>query len=311
MPITALACPNCGAPVAPRLGGTVTCAYCQRTLTGVPEATWASLLAAPDEERDLAGHITVRVGGVRYAVRGLLGRGARAEVLLAERLRRPAELVVLKVLRGSSPAAHASARRELSMLRALAKQGTPGAAFFTTLIPQPVAEGTLVSRDLPERPAVVVRWRSGFQHSLREVRDAYPGGVDGRTVVWMWRRVLELLAWLHASDVTHGAIRAEHVLVHPRDHGALLVGWSEAAFHEAGFHEAGHRAKDLRMTARTIRQVADEPCLPTPLRALLARTAADDSDAVDAGALAKTVLSLATRAYGAPAFHPFTMPGWA
>jgi hypothetical protein len=304
MSISALACPNCGAPVAPRLGGAVTCAYCMRTLTGVPEAAWAALLLAKDDEGIPDGRLTCRVAGVLYAVRGLLARGARADVLLAERVRCPTELVVLKVLRAGTAVASDAASREHALLVRLAGSTSDAAPFFTTLLPQPLGVGPLQSRDLPERPAIAYRWRSGFQHTLADVREAYPHGIDGRAAVWMWRRVLALLAWTHATGFAHGAVVPEHVLVHPRDHAAVLVGWSKCAA-----RATASEAADIAMSARAILHTVDRAGLPEELGRLLDDVATGALD-LDARALADRVLDRATAAFGPPTFHPFTMPGW-
>ena len=300
MSIKALLCPHCGAPVAPSALGTITCAYCMHTLTGVPEALWAARLDATDD--DIEGRLCCRLARVRYAVRGLLARGERSDVLLAERVRGPTELVVLKVLRGEAPAALGAAIREFKNLTRLAASET-GGAFFATLVPQPIAVGALESRDFPERPAIATRWRSGFQHTLVDVRRAYPNGVAGRTVVWMWRRVLDLLTWVHACGLAHGSVLPEHVLIHPRDHGAILVGWSHAAPGDARL-----RALDVAMSARSFRHAVTARSIPGSMHDLLLSTADGKTAATEARALSALVLRAATAVYGPPAFHPFIMP---
>lgn len=58
---------------------------------------------------------------------------------------------------------------------------------------------------------------------------------DPRDVAWMWRRLLTALGWAHRAGVTHGAVLPEHVLIHPEDHGLVLVDWCYA----------GHRPKAI------------------------------------------------------------------
>lgn len=65
-------------------------------------------------------------------------------------------------------------------------------------------------------------------YSLAEIRDAYPGGIDARDMAWMIRRAFEGIGWVHYAGFVHGAMLPEHVLVHPLEHGARLVGWSYA-----------------------------------------------------------------------------------
>lgn len=65
-------------------------------------------------------------------------------------------------------------------------------------------------------------------HSLKEVRAAYPQGVDPRDMAWMWRRLLVALDFTHACGVIHGAVLPAHILIQPREHGVVLVDWSYA-----------------------------------------------------------------------------------
>jgi len=65
-------------------------------------------------------------------------------------------------------------------------------------------------------------------YSLAEIREAYPNGVDARDAAWMIRRAFEVLGWVHSLGYVHGAVLPEHLIVHPLEHGARLVGWSYA-----------------------------------------------------------------------------------
>lgn len=75
-----------------------------------------------------------------------------------------------------------------------------------------------------ERRANAIGRLDGF-HPLTEVRAAYPDGVDPRDVAWMWRRLLVALGFAHGAGVLHGAVLPEHVLIHPGEHGLVLVDW--------------------------------------------------------------------------------------
>jgi hypothetical protein len=74
------------------------------------------------------------------------------------------------------------------------------------------------------RTANILTRQAGFV-SLAEVRAAYPRGLDARDVAWMWRRLLVGLGWAHRAGVVHGAILPEHVLIHPAEHGLVIVDW--------------------------------------------------------------------------------------
>jgi hypothetical protein len=77
------------------------------------------------------------------------------------------------------------------------------------------------------RQVNVLVYNDGF-YSLKEVREAYPQGIDARDMAWMWRRLLVVLAQAHDNAVIHGAVLPTHVLIHPQQHGLVLIDWSYA-----------------------------------------------------------------------------------
>ncbi|TDC61739.1 molecular chaperone DnaJ [Actinomadura sp. GC306] len=75
-----------------------------------------------------------------------------------------------------------------------------------------------------ERRVNAIAALDGF-HSLAAVAKAYPGGVDPRDAAWMWRRLLVALGFAHRAGVLHGAVLPDHVMIHPAEHGLVLVDW--------------------------------------------------------------------------------------
>lgn len=61
---------------------------------------------------------------------------------------------------------------------------------------------------------------------------------DPRDVSWMWRRLLTALGWAHRAGVVHGAVLPEHVLIHPEQHGLVLVDWCYAGHRPAAIVKA-------------------------------------------------------------------------
>lgn len=114
------------------------------------------------------------------------------------------------------PADGGLVEREAVALRQLPKDGAGG---FLPYVPR-----LLDSFRHRGRTANAVQRLDGF-HSLAEVRDAYPDGLDPRDAAWMWRRLLVGLGFAHSAGVLHGAVLPEHVLIHPAQHGLVLVDW--------------------------------------------------------------------------------------
>ena len=273
----------------------------------------------------------VRVGDVAYCLEGRLARGESSDVFLGRRARRVTERVVLKVLRARANGD--LLEREHATLRALQTSTAPGTPYFSRTIPEVVQKGHLRDDDGTERPTLILRHLSGFSPTLADVREAYPRGVDPRAAVWMWRRALETLGWVHDSGWVHGAVVPQHLVVHPRDHGALLVGWSCAGrpseapiarvADRGDFYPAASSANatdalrpelDLVMSARCIAFVLGGDArtgeVPSSVPAQLAALVREHSSGApgDARALHEALGAAAKSAFGPPAYHAFVMP---
>jgi hypothetical protein len=75
-----------------------------------------------------------------------------------------------------------------------------------------------------QRRANVIGRLTGFR-TLAEVRAWFPQGVDPRDAAWMWRRLLVAVGAAHRAGLVHGAVLPEHVMIHPGQHGLVLVDW--------------------------------------------------------------------------------------
>lgn len=61
--------------------------------------------------------------------------------------------------------------------------------------------------------------------TLAAVRAAYPAGIDPRDAAWMWRRLLYALGGASRAGLIHGAVLPPHVMIHPGEHGLVLIDW--------------------------------------------------------------------------------------
>jgi hypothetical protein len=311
--LLALTCPQCSAPL-PRAARwrTVNCEWCGATVvrgeqTVARERFRAALQRA--QAHDGAGRL-LQWRGARHRVLATLGAGEHADVLLAERLGALPERVTLKLARTTQGADALAC--EATALAALQSLAIPGAAYFTRRLPQPLGIGLAEGWGAEARQALALRHPTGFWGSLQAVREANAQGIDPRHAVWIWRRMLDVLAFVHEAGWTHGALAPEHALVHPRDHGVLIVGWSRARQH-AGKAAA---ARDLMQSAWTIRALLHGPAgdapgfgthTPAPLAAVLRECSEDARACERLGARGvETALSAAAReSFGAPQFVHF------
>jgi hypothetical protein len=321
-------CPQCGAPLAPGpFARTVTCAYCNSVVELDPGVVQAARFRAAHAAwtDGSAGQDSFQVGSERWLACRFVAHGEIADVFQVERVRKPAELALLKVLRDAAD--RPMLEQEWNVLRGLHASSAPGAVAIVPRLPQPLARARVEGGARAGAEALALRWAAGFEHTLAELR----GSITPQQSVWMWRRVLEILAFVHASGCVHGAVLPQHLLVEHGEHGLRLVGFGCAgpvgvelaavvASHEQLYPpelRSGGRLQprhDLAMSARTLLWTlgADEhgavPArVPARLAQLFAACAAGDFTG-PAFELRERVGALARELFGPPSFHPVTLP---
>lgn len=315
-----LFCDGCGAPLdAPWAELVVICAHCgAHNLPGQPHAPVPPRVPADGRPR-------LNLGGRTYVVEGRMALGESTTVYRGRWVVRLGELVVIKILTATRDAD--LLRREWRTLKALAASDADGADHFTTRLPAPVAHG-LIDSDRP-RAASVFAWKSGFVHTLEAVGQQHPEGVSGPVGVWILKRLLELLGFVHRAGFVHGAVVPDHVLIHPRDHGAVLVGWTVATPWAEGrtarlpatsrrwsaLYEGAREATpalDVAMACRCVRAIAGPTHRDLPRHAAIEAVWAQGISGRidDAWALRDALVEASAEAFGPPAYHPLPMPGW-
>ena len=329
-------CPQCSAPLTPpsRWARSAVCAFCGTSVQIDPTAVSAAHYQAAFQEWNQPSHHGYTqwwsLGSTHWAPEGLIARGELSDVYLARRARAPTERVLLKVLRDTQ---HVSLfEQEWDVLQRLQDSEAPGAASFTLRLPQPVARGVLTHGPHAGRHVLALRWISGFVHTFESVRSTWSSGVEPSVAVWMWRRILETLSFIHRSGFVHGAVLPPHLLVQHGDHGVRLVGFACAgregsalralpARHESFYPEPLLRSRtltpaaDLEMSARCIAAVlGGDPArgtvpakVPAALAALVKQVATGASRE-EAWTLREHVGEVGRAALGRPSFHPLEMP---
>ncbi len=130
------------------------------------------------------------------------------------------EKVLLKIAR--DPRDNDLLVNEVAVLNHLYPKGQKDEKFFRYL------PRIIDTARLPDRRQVTVLPHFEGYCSLAEIIAQYPEGIDFRDMVWMYKRLLSGLGFVHEMGVIHGALLPPHVLVHPTDHGAKIIDWSYA-----------------------------------------------------------------------------------
>lgn len=335
----AVMCPQCNAPLAPhRFARSVVCSYCGTTVqldeSSVSAARFHEAFRVWNSPASYQIASWVSIGENHWALEKRIAQGDISEVYTGQRARWPTELVLVKLLRDHKDAALFDI--EWEMLQLLQRSDAPGSDTFTTLIPQPIAHGDIVTGPHAGKRASIFRWVSGFQHTFEEVVQAYPQGIPPRASIWVWRRILEVLSFIHNSGMAHGAVLPSHLLVQENDHGVRLVGYSAAGrlgdrlrtipHSYESFYPKSVRSTpiltaqlDLIMSARCIAALLggdpETSSLPKSVPSQLANlvqeialTKPTDAIKKDAWKLREELGGIANKVFGAPQFIPIVMP---
>ncbi|MHB8417301.1 MAG: TFIIB-type zinc ribbon-containing protein [Myxococcales bacterium] len=324
-----LDCPKCGAPLAPsRFARSVVCPFCRAQVQVDPHAVSTARFKEARRlwETPPAGD-SLSLGGRAFTLGPLLAHGDVADVHLVTSGRWPRQRAVLKILRSGDDGALFD--REWEILEEIRRSDAPGAERFTLLLPEPIARGPLGGYR-PGARAMLLRFSPGFDQTLEQARGAFPAGLEPVFVPWLWRRILEILSFLHCGGFVHGAVLPPHVLVQTGDHGLKLLGYGCADRSGVPLRAAPERwaafyptlpadlapETDLVMSARCVAfalggdpTAVDLPrAVPEPLAGLVRRVAARVERGQDAWSLREEVGAAARAAFGPPSFHPLVMP---
>ncbi len=335
----ALICPQCNAPLTPhRFAHAVVCSYCGTTVQLDELSVYAALFREAfrvwNAPQSYQVSSWLSIGDRYWAIDGLIAHGDISDVYSGRLARWPTELVILKLLRDPQDAGLFD--NEWKTLQILQKSESRGADTFTRLIPQPVAHGSITAGSFAGRRVSIFRWASGFLHTFEEVLQVYPQGIPPQASIWVWRRILEVLAFIHNSGMVHGAVLPAHLLVQENEHGVRLVGYSQAGPQNSGLHAIASEDKifypqpiqswvnltpelDLAMSARCIAAIlggnaetASLPqAVPAPLAEIIKRFALSrpgDNSGVDAWDVREELGRIANQVFGPPRFIPIVMP---
>jgi hypothetical protein len=335
----AFMCPQCNGPLSPtRFARSVVCSYCGATVTidetAVSAAVFKQAFEAWNAPRTHGITDWLAVGDSRWSPGELIAHGEISDVHAAQRARWPSERALVKVLRDERD--RALFDHEWEVLERLHGETAEGAAGMLARLPEPIAHGVVTDGMYVGAQVTVLRWASGFRHTVEDFRRAYPAGIDPQPSIWVWRRLLEVLAFLHKQGYAHGAVLPPHLLVEDGEHGLRLVGlsmtdrmgarlrgvverWADFYPQSEGGPRTVGAAADVAMSARClIALLGGDPAtgklpdaVPGPLASLLRDTAAADAPsgaAPGAWSLREQLGALAREVFGPSRFCPLVMP---
>jgi hypothetical protein len=337
----AIMCPQCNAPLAPHhFARSIVCSYCGTTVRLDKSSVSASIFheAFRVWNSPAAYQIPswISIGNRHWTLERLIAHGDISDVYTARLARWPTELAIVKLLRNQEDAERFD--NEWNALQILQQSDAPGADTFVRLIPQPILHGDITAELLAGRRVNIFRWASGFHHTFDEVIRAYPRGIPPRASIWIWRRILEILSFIHASGMVHGAILPAHLLIQENEHGVRLVGYSFTGRFNEKLRNVSHEYEffypkqaqsqsimtaqlDLAMSARCIvailggnPETASLPkTTPAPLVDIVQRIALSEPAGVtneDAWTIREELGEIARNVFGPPQFTPIVMPSW-
>lgn len=335
----ALICPQCKAPLtAHRFAKSAVCSFCGTTVfledSNITSEQFHEAFRFWNAPETYALSSWISLGNRNWVLEKQIARGESSDVYTGRLARWPTELVVIKILQKAENERFLD--NEWESLHQLKRSHVTGADVFTRMIPQPVAFGKAGAGSFSGAKILVLRWESGFHHTFEEVCRHYPEGIPARASIWVWRRILETLAFLHSSGYVHGAVVPEHLLVQRNEHGVRLVGYGRSGRINNPLNTVCDSLRpyfpssskkwtsltpqlDIVMSAKCIIKILggdpDTDTLPTTVPSKLAdvvrKYAQLDSripSNIDAWSIHQELGRNADTVYGAPVFIPIEMP---
>jgi serine/threonine protein kinase len=308
-----LNCPQCAAPL-PRqaLWKSAQCSYCgvlvSKTETTVLRESFRGALQR-QRANGSSGSNTLRCNGQTFAIKEtLLTSADGSRFLLGQRVGAAPIQVLLKL--GEKTKFKPLFLLEAQNLAHFHSVQSAVGGYYSRLIPNVVEMGD-ADDFYPNQTVMVLGLVPGLWGSLSSVIANYTNGVDVRHVVWMWRRVLEMLAYVHSVGWSHGDLSPEMSWVNPRDHGVHLMNWSKA---NSNANEAT-QSLDIQNSARLV-QVMLAGAFEQPLESLnapkeildLLSLVMNDADFCyrrGARGIDELLVKAARNAFGSPKFLEF------
>jgi hypothetical protein len=254
--------------------------------------------------------------------------------------------VLLKAARNSADNELLEAERiALSELREGLVNRSSGPSDWAQCIPQIIDSFQVAVGSSRVRVNVLEKFE-GFIN-IEQIHKAYPTGIDGRSIAWMWKRLLGMLDWTHKLGFLHGAVLPPHVMYYPdndggtirdiRKHAVRLIDWCYSCRLDRRaklkawvpnyevFYAPEILAKtelvaasDLYMGAKTMLYLLGGDVnkntfpthVPEPVAASLKRCLHRDPDRrpQEAKTCLDEFVKTLERVYGPPKYHEFNMP---
>lgn len=158
-------------------------------------------------------------------------RGRRTDILL-KLVRDPADNELLE-----------TERDVLTDLRKQLMDRSKGPSAWAQAIPDLIDSFRVDEGSYQKRRMNVLEKFDGFL-SAEQILGFIPNGVDGRTIAWMWKRLVLMVDWTYRLGYIHGAVLPPHVMYYPdndgkpgldpRKHSIRLVDWCYALKHKSG-----------------------------------------------------------------------------
>lgn len=298
-----------------------TCPQCLTTLAGDGTAKFCPRCGMAIQADADAEPLKLRTGGQEVVVRDRLAFGEVANLYRCDLPTRH-QSGIFKIARTAGGNRHvlheADVLARLHQAEALQK--------YTAFLPKVVASVAYgVDGELP-RQASVLAYHEGINtpdelYSLEEVRAAHPAGIDAKDMSWMWRRLLTVLGAIHDQRTIHACVTPDHILIEPREHKLVLIGFCGAAhpgqpliLTPARWRDWGawssnaSPATDLALAAKSMRYLLGSNPEPAIIRHLDRAAEASSWSSTSAWKLLDDFDRMIEALWGPRRFRPFNMP---
>lgn len=185
-------------------------------------------------------------------------------------------------------------------------------------IPKLIESFSIRTDSKEKRQVNIIQYHKDYM-PLSKIMKLYPEGLDPRHIIWIWKRLLMTLGFVHKEKIIHGCINPDNILINPVDHSVILIDWCYSVtsgsplklidakykgyYIKKVFDKQGTSEKlDLYMVAKTISEIVDMSKCPKTMYNTIKSALYNEGTYDNAWKMYDIIDDLASHLYGAGTF---------
>lgn len=157
----------------------------------------------------------ITTGKRKYHIQSTLAQGDLATVYGGVVMGGEDDVSKIAIKLVEDPADNDLFRNEINMLKFFSREASIYSKHLPTILDE--------FKTSDDKLGIIFRQIDGYD--LYSIREKYRQGVEPQHIIWIFRRALSVLGYVHSKGIIHGNLEPAHIMVRPRDHNVYLIDW--------------------------------------------------------------------------------------